>query len=41
MAAKARGEIFRFVFAGSVLAAAFVGVVVLNELGVRLPGGAS
>lgn len=40
MAAKARGELFRFLAAGGVLAALFVIVVFLNRAGVRLAGGA-
>jgi polysaccharide chain length determinant protein (PEP-CTERM system associated) len=40
LAALARGQLLRFVGAGSVLVAAFACVMVLNWLGVRLPGGA-
>jgi polysaccharide chain length determinant protein (PEP-CTERM system associated) len=40
LAARARNQLLRFLGAGSVLAAAFAGVMVLNWLGVRLSGGA-
>jgi polysaccharide chain length determinant protein (PEP-CTERM system associated) len=41
LAAKARGELLRFVGAGSALGAAFAVVMVLNWLGVRLTGAGS